>query len=392
MKKWGVDRNRSCSTLQENKKTGTARPLEDPVHSSPCGLLKALVLSLLLHGFLVLVLVFGVQPNVTKNTSPAYVVTIRPLQVLEKEMRTKTLDPHPVRKLPPLPARMRTQREQNESVGEIRPKEVVLPEKEPDQVVPASAERRTAYVPSEELEPLSQPQEKEEKIREPIPLPMAASSDSNTNSRAELEENLHILLSSSRVEEGHKNTTLGNGQGEGPGTGSGGLGPGRSADGTGGGRGDSVSGGGGLTPGAGTGGSSGGGVGKSQGTGVGAHGKRGYGSEGSGNGNGSGRGGPGPGNSGSGGSGVPHPRYVDNPKPVYPREARDKRYEGEVLLWVEVLSNGRVGQIEVKKSSGYEMLDQSAFAAVKQWRFIPAMKGDVAIPFWVNIPIKFRLL
>jgi len=59
---------------------------------------------------------------------------------------------------------------------------------------------------------------------------------------------------------------------------------------------------------------------------------------------------------------------------------------------VEVLSNGRVGQIEVRRSSGYDVLDQSAFAAVKQWRFIPAMKGDEAIPFWVNIPIRFRLL
>ena len=53
--------------------------------------------------------------------------------------------------------------------------------------------------------------------------------------------------------------------------------------------------------------------------------------------------------------------------------------------------NGRVGQIEVKKSSGHEMLDRSALTTVKQWRFIPAKKGDDAIPLWVNIPIKFQL-
>jgi protein TonB len=58
---------------------------------------------------------------------------------------------------------------------------------------------------------------------------------------------------------------------------------------------------------------------------------------------------------------------------------------------VEVLPNGWVGQIEVKKSSGYEVLDQSAFAAVQKWRFIPARKGEVVIPCWVNIPIKFEL-
>ena len=89
---------------------------------------------------------------------------------------------------------------------------------------------------------------------------------------------------------------------------------------------------------------------------------------------------------------MPYPRYGKNPKPVYPQEAREKGYQGEVLLRVEVLPNGRVGQVEVRRSSGHEVLDQSALATVKQWSFIPAKKGEVAIPFWVNIPIKFQLL
>jgi len=85
------------------------------------------------------------------------------------------------------------------------------------------------------------------------------------------------------------------------------------------------------------------------------------------------------------------PRYAINPKPIYPSEARKRGYEGEVLLRVEVLSNGQVGEIEVKRSSGYKLLDQSAIYAVKQWRFIPATKDGEAIDLWVNIPIKFQL-
>jgi TonB family protein len=85
------------------------------------------------------------------------------------------------------------------------------------------------------------------------------------------------------------------------------------------------------------------------------------------------------------------PKYVENPKPVYPQEARKKGYEGEVILRVEVLQNGRVGQIDVKKSSGYELLDRSALATVKQWKFVPAQKGEKSIPLWVNIPVKFQL-
>jgi len=85
------------------------------------------------------------------------------------------------------------------------------------------------------------------------------------------------------------------------------------------------------------------------------------------------------------------PRYAENPKPVYPQEARRRGYEGEVLLRVEVLANGRVGRLEVKKSSGYKILDRSALTAVKQWKFIPANEGNGTIPCWVNIPIKFQL-
>jgi protein TonB len=58
---------------------------------------------------------------------------------------------------------------------------------------------------------------------------------------------------------------------------------------------------------------------------------------------------------------------------------------------VEVLANGRVGRVELKKSSGYEILDRSALNAVKEWKFIPANKGNGSIPSWVNIPIKFQL-
>ena len=134
-----------------------------------------------------------------------------------------------------------------------------------------------------------------------------------------------------------------------------------------------------------------------------------YNSPGRGSGSGFGSGsGSGNGSSGNGGSGKgtgifgkflyahgggngAQPRYAQNPKPTYPQEAREKGYEGEVILRVEVLSNGRVGQIEVKNSSGYELLDRSALTAVKQWKFVPAKKGETPIPLWVNIPVKFQL-
>jgi len=95
--------------------------------------------------------------------------------------------------------------------------------------------------------------------------------------------------------------------------------------------------------------------------------------------------------SSSGGPGGGYAIYAQNPKPPYPEEAREKGMEGEVFLRVEVLANGRVGQIKVRRSSGHEILDQSALSTVKQWKFIPARRGNELIPCWVNIPIKFQL-
>ena len=86
-----------------------------------------------------------------------------------------------------------------------------------------------------------------------------------------------------------------------------------------------------------------------------------------------------------------HPRYLNNPKPVYPQEAKQRGYQGEVTLRVEVLASGQAGQIEIRRSSGYEILDRSALAAVKQWQFVSAKRGKESIPLWVNIPIKFRI-
>jgi len=85
------------------------------------------------------------------------------------------------------------------------------------------------------------------------------------------------------------------------------------------------------------------------------------------------------------------PRYNRSPKPPYPRIARRRGYEGIVVLKVEILSNGRVGEVRVKRSSGHHILDRSALKTVKKWKFIPAKRGEDPIRIWAEIPIKFDL-
>jgi len=85
------------------------------------------------------------------------------------------------------------------------------------------------------------------------------------------------------------------------------------------------------------------------------------------------------------------PRYRSAPHPAYPSLARERGYEGIVLLSVEVQTDGRVGDIKIKKSSGYSLLDQSALQAVKAWTFEPAVRSDHAARVQVDIPIRFTL-
>ena len=85
------------------------------------------------------------------------------------------------------------------------------------------------------------------------------------------------------------------------------------------------------------------------------------------------------------------PGYMHNPKPAYPRAARRRGEEGTVMLLVEVLSNGRVGRVDVEKSSGFELLDGAAVKAVRRWRFVPAKKGLTPVSARVRIPVEFNL-
>jgi protein TonB len=85
------------------------------------------------------------------------------------------------------------------------------------------------------------------------------------------------------------------------------------------------------------------------------------------------------------------PRYRENRPPAYPGTARQRGYEGDVLIAAEVRADGRIGAVRVTRTSGYPTLDESALEAVKMWRFEPARRMGSAVDVWVEIPIRFKL-
>jgi len=86
------------------------------------------------------------------------------------------------------------------------------------------------------------------------------------------------------------------------------------------------------------------------------------------------------------------PDYNVNPKPPYPLIARRIGAQGEVLLRVLVRPDGSVATVELARSSGFPLLDESATRTVRDnWRFIPAQLDGTPVESWVEVPIKFVL-
>ena len=82
--------------------------------------------------------------------------------------------------------------------------------------------------------------------------------------------------------------------------------------------------------------------------------------------------------------------YLHNPAPQYPSQSRRLKEEGTVLLLVQVSAEGSPVSIQIRQSSGFERLDEAGLQAVRQWRFVPAKRGNEAIASSVIVPIQFK--
>ncbi|HWR08812.1 TonB family protein [Sporomusa sp.] len=95
----------------------------------------------------------------------------------------------------------------------------------------------------------------------------------------------------------------------------------------------------------------------------------------------------------AGGGGIAAPGILSRVDPLYPPAARQAGLEGTVLLKIQVLANGRPGEISVARSTGYPALDEAAAAAVRKWQFIPAKdrSSGRTVACTTTLPVSFRL-
>jgi len=83
--------------------------------------------------------------------------------------------------------------------------------------------------------------------------------------------------------------------------------------------------------------------------------------------------------------------YYHNPKPRYPMAAKRRGMEGVVELRVMVDSRGNPAAIEIKQSSGFQVLDREAIKAVWKWRFQAAKRAGLAVAGEVIVPVRYQL-
>ena len=83
--------------------------------------------------------------------------------------------------------------------------------------------------------------------------------------------------------------------------------------------------------------------------------------------------------------------HTQNPVPEYPMQARRRHMEGLVIIAARINVEGKVAEANVSTSSGHELLDEKALAAVQRWQFEPAQRGTNAVERWLNVPIHFSL-
>ncbi|SCM83214.1 TonB family protein [uncultured Sporomusa sp.] len=87
------------------------------------------------------------------------------------------------------------------------------------------------------------------------------------------------------------------------------------------------------------------------------------------------------------------PQILSKVEPVYPDDARQDGFTGTVGVRIEVLANGRTGEVRLARSSGRGSMDEAALQAVRKWRFVPARdeSSGQTIRCFTTLAVVFKL-
>lgn len=85
------------------------------------------------------------------------------------------------------------------------------------------------------------------------------------------------------------------------------------------------------------------------------------------------------------------PMLKDVIEPYYPPLAKNKGFEGQVGIEMLVSREGRVTDVRISSSSGYQILDRAAREFARQLTFEPAMQGSRPVDIWISRTFTYNL-
>ena len=83
--------------------------------------------------------------------------------------------------------------------------------------------------------------------------------------------------------------------------------------------------------------------------------------------------------------------YAQSCKPIYPSMSRRLGEQGRVVVNVVVGADGLPKQVGIKKSSGFDRLDEAAREAMLRCRFVPGKVNGAAQSMAYDAPVNFVL-
>jgi protein TonB len=75
----------------------------------------------------------------------------------------------------------------------------------------------------------------------------------------------------------------------------------------------------------------------------------------------------------------------------YPTVARQRGWQGTVVLHLRILPSGKAEEVRVERGSGHEMLDEAAIEQVRACVLVPATQNGVPVESVRSLPISFTI-
>ena len=93
----------------------------------------------------------------------------------------------------------------------------------------------------------------------------------------------------------------------------------------------------------------------------------------------------------SGGAKITPPELIYKVEPEFSEEARKAKYQGVVVLVIDVDATGRVRNPRILQRLGLG-LDERAIEAVSRWRFRPGLRNGKPVDTQAVVQVTFQLL